>query len=190
MGGAGPCVPSIPAVPPAPLCSSHPRESGLGDKTLGPQSGRWLPKAQSRRSWNCGSGQILDLKSIPGSLQGGGIWWVQLLVPSTCTSVYTSPLHPMPRVSHPPACPSSPPCWAAWRRLSCPKPSLCGVPVTHCAFDRPEGEEVLGPVATVPAPGLPPGIVTLLQDKLLSLVLRVLEAYPAGGKRGKTLRDV
>lgn len=49
---------------------------------------------------------------------------------------------------------------------------------------------MLGPVATVPAPGLPPGIVTLLQDKLLSLVLRVLEAYPAGGKRRKTLRDV
>lgn len=49
---------------------------------------------------------------------------------------------------------------------------------------------MLSPVATVPAPGLPPGIVTLLQDKLLSLVLRVLEAYPAGRKRRKTLRDV
>lgn len=49
---------------------------------------------------------------------------------------------------------------------------------------------MLGPVATVPAPGLPPGIVTLLQDKLLSLVLRVFEAYPAGRKRRKTLRDV
>lgn len=49
---------------------------------------------------------------------------------------------------------------------------------------------MLGSVATVPAPGLPPGIVTLLQDKLLSLVLRVLEAYPAARKRRKTLRDM
>lgn len=42
---------------------------------------------------------------------------------------------------------------------------------------------MLGPVAAVPAPGLPPGIVSLLQDKLLPLVLRVLEAHPAGGER-------
>lgn len=48
---------------------------------------------------------------------------------------------------------------------------------------------MLGPVAAVPTPGLPPGIVTLLQDKLLPLVLRVFEAHPAGGERRKALRD-
>lgn len=48
---------------------------------------------------------------------------------------------------------------------------------------------MLGPVAAVPTPGLPSGIVTLLQDKLLPLVLRVLKSHPAGGERRKALRD-
>ena len=41
---------------------------------------------------------------------------------------------------------------------------------------------MLGPVAAVSAPGLIAGVVSLLQDELLALELRVLIAHPAGGE--------
>ena len=41
---------------------------------------------------------------------------------------------------------------------------------------------MLGPVAAVSAPGLVAGVVSLLQDELLALELRVLIAHPAGGE--------
>jgi len=99
------------------------------------------------------------------------------------TSMRASPLHPRsPPNSSLLSVPRLPPCWAAGGGSPC-----SGDPVTHRALDGPEGEEVLGPVAAVPAPGLPPGIVTFLQDELLPLVLGVLEAHPAGGERSKAL---
>lgn len=50
---------------------------------------------------------------------------------------------------------------------------------THGTLDGPEGEQVLGSVAAVSTPGLIARVVSLLQDKLLSLVLRVLVTHPA-----------
>lgn len=49
---------------------------------------------------------------------------------------------------------------------------------THSALNGPEGEQVLGSVAAVSAPGLIARVVSLLQDKLLSLELWVLITHP------------
>lgn len=50
---------------------------------------------------------------------------------------------------------------------------------THGTLDGPEGEQVLGSVAAVSAPGLVARVVSLLQDELLSLELGVLITHPA-----------
>lgn len=50
---------------------------------------------------------------------------------------------------------------------------------THGTLDGPEGEQVLGSVAAVSTPGLVARVVSLLQDKLLPLELRVLITHPA-----------
>lgn len=50
---------------------------------------------------------------------------------------------------------------------------------TYSALDGSEGKQVLGSVAAVSAPGLVAGVVSLLQDKLLSLELWVLVTHPA-----------
>lgn len=50
---------------------------------------------------------------------------------------------------------------------------------THGTLDGPEGEQVLGSVAAVSTPGLVARVVSLLQDKLLSLELWVLITHPA-----------
>lgn len=61
--------------------------------------------------------------------------------------------------------------------------------VTYSALDGSEGEHVLGSVAAVSTPGLVARVVSLLQDKLLSLELWVLITHPTaqwnrcGGKR-------
>lgn len=52
---------------------------------------------------------------------------------------------------------------------------------TYSALDGSEGKHVLGSVAAVSAPGLVAGVVSLLQDKLLSLELWVLITHPTGG---------
>lgn len=63
--------------------------------------------------------------------------------------------------------------------------------VTYSALDGSEGKHVLGSVAAVSTPGLVARVVSLLQDKLLSLELWVLITHPArqrndvGGKREK-----
>lgn len=51
--------------------------------------------------------------------------------------------------------------------------------LTHSAFDGSEGEHVLSAVAAVSAPGLIAGIVSFLQDELLTLKLWVLITHPA-----------
>lgn len=53
---------------------------------------------------------------------------------------------------------------------------------THSALDGSEGKHVLGSVAAVSAPGLVARVVSLLQDKLLSLELGVLITHPAAEK--------
>lgn len=50
---------------------------------------------------------------------------------------------------------------------------------THGTLDGPEGKQVLGSVAAVSTPGLVARVVSLLQDKLLSLELWVLVTHPA-----------
>lgn len=50
---------------------------------------------------------------------------------------------------------------------------------THSAFDGSEGEHVLSAVAAVSAPGLIAGIISFLQDELLTLKLWVLITHPA-----------
>lgn len=58
---------------------------------------------------------------------------------------------------------------------------------THGTLDGPEGEQVLGSVAAVSAPGLVARVVSLLQDELLPLELGVLVTHPAGRqKEGRT----
>lgn len=49
---------------------------------------------------------------------------------------------------------------------------------TYSALDGSEGKHVLGSVAAVSTPGLVARVVTLLQDKLLSLELGVLITHP------------
>lgn len=51
--------------------------------------------------------------------------------------------------------------------------------VTYSALDGSEGKHVLGSVAAVSTPGLVARVVSLLQDKLLSLELWVLITHPA-----------
>lgn len=53
---------------------------------------------------------------------------------------------------------------------------------THSTLDGSEGKHVLGSVAAVSAPGLVARVVSLLQDKLLSLELGVLITHPAADK--------
>lgn len=53
---------------------------------------------------------------------------------------------------------------------------------THSALDGSEGKHVLGSVAAVSTPGLVARVVSLLQDKLLSLELGVLITHPAADK--------
>ena len=63
---------------------------------------------------------------------------------------------------------------------------------TYSALDRSEREHVLGSVAAVAAPGLVAGIISLLQDELLALELRVLITHPAtpqGDMGERTGRD-
>lgn len=50
---------------------------------------------------------------------------------------------------------------------------------TYSALDGSEGKHVLGSVAAVSTPGLVAGVVSLLQNKLLSLELWVLITHPA-----------
>lgn len=50
--------------------------------------------------------------------------------------------------------------------------------VTYSALDGSEGKHVLGSVAAVSTPGLVARVVSLLQDKLLSLELWVLITHP------------
>lgn len=54
--------------------------------------------------------------------------------------------------------------------------------VTYSALDGSEGKHVLGSVAAVSAPGLIARVVSLLQDKLLSLELWVLITHPTKRK--------
>jgi len=51
--------------------------------------------------------------------------------------------------------------------------------LTYSAFDGSEGEHVLSAVAAVSAPGLIAGIISFLQDELLTLKLWVLITHPA-----------
>lgn len=60
---------------------------------------------------------------------------------------------------------------------------------TYGALDGSEGQQVLGSVAAVSAPGLVARVVALLQDELLSLELWVLVAHPARRERRKRRRD-
>lgn len=61
---------------------------------------------------------------------------------------------------------------------------------TYSALDGSEGKQVLGSVAAVSAPGLVAGVVSLLQDKLLSLELWVLITHPARQeKKGKKVEE-
>lgn len=54
---------------------------------------------------------------------------------------------------------------------------------TYSALDGSEGKHVLGSVAAVSAPGLVARVVSLLQDKLLSLKLWVLITHPTSHKK-------
>lgn len=51
--------------------------------------------------------------------------------------------------------------------------------LTHGTFDGSEGKQVLSAVAAVSTPGLVAGVISLLQDELLTLKLRVLITHPA-----------
>lgn len=51
--------------------------------------------------------------------------------------------------------------------------------LTHSTFDGSEGKQVLRAVAAVSTPGLVAGVISLLQDELLTLILWVLVAHPA-----------
>lgn len=53
---------------------------------------------------------------------------------------------------------------------------------TYSALDGSEGKQVLGSVAAVSTPSLIARVVSLLQDKLLSLELWVLIAHPTIGQ--------
>lgn len=51
--------------------------------------------------------------------------------------------------------------------------------ITYSAFDGSEGKQVLSAVAAVSTPGLIAGIISFLQDELLTLILWVLITHPA-----------
>lgn len=66
---------------------------------------------------------------------------------------------------------------------------------TYSALDGSEGKHVLSSVAAVSTPGLVARVVSLLQDKLLSLELWVLITHPARqrnyvGKTHGTMREM
>ncbi len=61
--------------------------------------------------------------------------------------------------------------------------------VTYSALDGSEGKHVLGSVAAVSAPGLVARVVSLLQDKLLSLELWVLITHPTRQWKDAERRD-
>lgn len=61
--------------------------------------------------------------------------------------------------------------------------------VTYSALDGSEGKHVLGSVAAVSTPGLVARVVSLLQDKLLSLELWVLITHPTRQWKGEAERD-
>lgn len=63
-----------------------------------------------------------------------------------------------------------------------------GVGTTYGALDGSEGQQVLGSVAAVSAPGLVAGVVALLQDELLPLELWVLVAHPASERRERAVK--
>lgn len=58
--------------------------------------------------------------------------------------------------------------WREWKDVA-----------TYGTLDGSEGKHVLGSVAAVSTPGLVARVVSLLQDKLLSLELWVLITHPA-----------
>lgn len=55
---------------------------------------------------------------------------------------------------------------------------------TYSTLNGPEGKQVLSSVAAVSTPGFVARVVSLLQDKLLSLELWVLITHPAGQGKG------
>lgn len=55
----------------------------------------------------------------------------------------------------------------------------------HRAEHWPEGEQLVAVVAAAATPGAPARIISLLQNELLSLEVRVLEAHPSGKGEGE-----
>ena len=60
---------------------------------------------------------------------------------------------------------------------------------TYGALDGSERQHVLGSVAAVSTPGLVAGVVSLLQDKLLSLELGVLITHPTRQRKDAEERE-